>query len=121
MGIDFIITKERKFTTQRDAAFEEQLAAQNLLSLLPDAKVFASRCRLIGDQMPTVGDTVLLYKTEDAIKVLLLNRHIANVMTSDAGELINLMVASNADIISAQISEVRELTKICIVRIRNRT
>src|SRR4051794_2627280 len=86
MGIEFIAKKGEKFGHQRDAAFE-QMEAENLLSRVSEQVVTVFRCRAENDEIPSIGDRVLLHDTGQKIEVINNNRLVGRLMPRDATEL----------------------------------
>jgi len=111
MGIAFITAKAEKFKARRDAAYDDQLATENLLSGLPDSVAQTYRCKSTTSDLPVTGTMVLLYISGNSILVLQLNQEIGAVMSPDASDVRALMKAAHTDMMPAQVVVVRPLSK----------
>jgi|HubBroStandDraft_6_1064221.scaffolds.fasta_scaffold811252_1 hypothetical protein len=118
MGIAFITEKAKKFRQQRDAAFEEKMASDNLLSRLPDTSRTTYRCKSVTSSCPGIGTAVLLYKEQDGISVFSLNHRIGVAMSSDGRELAKVMTTLSTDVLAAHVVDVRPDTKIFLIQLQ---
>lgn len=119
MGIEFITAKAKKFRHQRDAAFEEQLASENLFSGLPDTVEPTYRCKSTVERVPDVGTMVLLHDANNAISVFHVNIQIGVVMASDSREVLALMRKAETEVFAAQVVEAQPMSKTFLVRLQS--
>lgn len=118
MGIAFITAKANKYSAQRDAAYEEQIAAENLFSKASDSVADTFRCKCTCGEVPEVGTPLVLYLCNGGIKVLHLNQEIGLVMAPDSAELRNLMHKLATSILSAEVVKRRPLSGIILVELQ---
>ena len=118
MGIAFIKAKAESYRHRRDAAFEEQLASENLFSGLPDAVEPTYRCKSTTDGVPAIGTMLLLHDANSAISVFLLNKQIGVVMASDSRELRALMRKAATEVFAGQVVETQPMSKTFLVRLQ---
>jgi hypothetical protein len=118
MGIAFVTKKAEKFKQQKDEAFADQMASENLLSGLPETIQKVFRCNSTGQSLPEVGTLVLLYEKNRKIDVFLQNQQIGTVMSQDAVELKKIMAHTNTDVLTASVIELQPISKIFLVQLR---
>lgn len=119
MGIAFITAKAHKYKAQRDAAFEEQVASENLFSGLPDTVAPTYRCKCTSDKPPTPGAPLVLFRSGDEICVLYLNEVVGAVMAPESRELSTLMTQYGTEFLAGQVAEVRPLSGSVVIRLLN--
>src|SRR5207249_4134188 len=107
MGIAFITAKAERYKQRRDAAFEEQLASENLFSAQPENTQWSYRCKSDTEEIPAVGTAVLLYDSGEEIGVFHLNQQIGKVMTPDSTELRKCMRSAKTELLGAKVLEAR--------------
>jgi hypothetical protein len=118
MGIAFILEKAQKFEQRRDAAFEDQLGSENLLSRLPDTSRTTYRCKSVTGECPEVGTPLALYQASDAVNVFVNNQHIGVALSSDAKELKTVMTTLSTEVLAAYVVGVRPETKIFTIQLQ---
>jgi hypothetical protein len=121
MGIAFISAKAKKFKHQRDAAFEQQMASENIFSNLAEVVQATYRCKAIVDDLPEIGTPVLLYRPKARVEVYFMNQQIGHVMSPDSSEVGKIMMQQKADALAAHVVERHPSSRIFLVQLQSAT
>ena len=117
MGIAWITKKAGRFKQQKDEAFADQMASENLFSGLPETVQKVFRCQSAGGELPEVETPVLLYESNGKIDVFFQNKQIGTVMPQDTVELKELLAHVHTEVLGARIVEIQPLSKIFLVQL----
>jgi predicted mannosyl-3-phosphoglycerate phosphatase (HAD superfamily) len=121
MGIAFIASKAEKFKHQRDAAFEEQMASENIFSDLPDTVQPTYRCKSVTDDLPEIGTPLLLYRSKGKVDVFYMNKKIGQMMSPDSSEVGEIMVRQKTAALAGRVVELRPISRIFLVQLQRPT
>ena len=117
MGIEFVTKKAEKFKHQKDEAFADQMASENLFSGLPDTVRQVFRCNSAGGELPVVGMPVLLYESGGKIDVFSKNKQIGTVMAQDTVDLKKVMAHARTEVLPAHVVEIQSISRIFLVQL----
>ena len=115
------MAKAKRFKHHRDAAFEEQIASENIFSKLPDAVQSTYRCKTVIDVLPEIGTPVLLYRSDAKIKVFYMNKQIGQMMSPDSSEVGKIMVRQKTEALAGHVVEQRPISGIFLVQLQSPT
>ena len=118
MGIAFIAAKGKRFKHRTDAAFEDQLASGDLLTLSPDSTALEFRCACLAGKLPAIGARLVVYCGKSEIKLFNHNDKVVGVViTPDAAELGLLMNGQNNQIAAAEVTRVQPLSSVFLIQL----